>query len=100
MTPPFEPGSRFGDLEQGYEIVHLVREEPAAVVYQAKAKGDRAVNLRILGGGAEAAARALRVAGMVQELAHAHVVPVLAAGRREGTAFIACDAVAGESLAD
>jgi hypothetical protein len=100
MTPPFEPGARFGDLEHGYDIVRLLREEPGGAVYQATAKGERAVKLRVLGGGEEAVRKALRTAGLVQELGHEHVVPVLAAGTREGTAFIASDAVAGESLAE
>jgi hypothetical protein len=98
MTTPFEPGTRFGDLEQGYDIVRLLREEPAGPVYEATAKGGRAANLRILE--AKAAEKALRLAGLVRELGHAHVAQVLAAGTHEGKAFIATDAVAGESLAE
>src|SRR6185369_9603863 len=100
MTPPCEPGTRFGDLEQGYDIIRLVREEPAGHVYEATAKGGRTVHLRIVGAALGAPDRALRVAGRVRGLEHPHVAPVLAAGTHEGKAFIATDAVAGESLAD
>ncbi|HLK38982.1 MAG TPA: serine/threonine-protein kinase [Polyangiaceae bacterium] len=86
-----------------YEIVRPIGEGASSVVYEAVQAGGRRVALKVLrlppGAGGISAARFVREARAAASVRHPHIVDVLGYGHAAGTAFLALELLAGDTLA-